>query len=179
MLDSFSPGYVYLLSGCWLIISWSDKFVRQRASPCDSSVGWKFQLAYTLLHRLPQSHAIPKLRGTFMDEPTQATQSQTWTDGQGRSWQIDADPELVILSRDGDSDERVEIPQSDWRRSISFAPSGTRVVIHFDTGMQEIGFLVPMDEARSLFAAMKQPAPILLPSVAPQKSVEHAPQSTR
>ncbi|HNO80618.1 MAG TPA: site-2 protease family protein [Phycisphaerae bacterium] len=114
-----------------------------------------------------------------MDEPTQATQSQTWTDGQGRSWQIDADPELVILSRDGDSDERVEIPQSDWRRAISFAPSGTRVVIHFDTGMQEIGFLVPMDEARSLFAAMKQPAPILLPSVAPQKAVEHARQSTR
>ncbi len=113
-----------------------------------------------------------------MDEPTQATQSQTWTDGQGRSWQIDADPSVVVLSRD--SGERVEIPQADWRRAISFAPSGTRVVIHFDTGMQEIGFLVPMDEARSLFAAMKQPTPFAAPAAGiPREAVERAYQAPR
>ncbi|GJM26282.1 MAG: hypothetical protein DHS20C16_26970 [Phycisphaerae bacterium] len=92
-----------------------------------------------------------------MDEPTQATQSPTWTDGQGRPWQISADADAVVLSSDG---ERVELPQSQWREAISFAPSGSRVVIHFDTGQQEIGFMVPMEEAKSLFAAMKQPDPL-------------------
>ncbi|NOX59578.1 MAG: site-2 protease family protein [Planctomycetes bacterium] len=89
-----------------------------------------------------------------MEDTTQQQQPLTWPDGQGRSWQIHADPDTVVLTH---ADERVELPQSEWRDAITFAPTSTRVVIHFDTGQQEIGFLVPLEEAKALFVAMKQP----------------------
>lgn len=116
-----------------------------------------------------------------MDEPTQATQSPTWTDGKGQSWRIFADPNVVALSRvnDGFDGERIEIPQSEWRHAITFAPSGSRVVIHFDTGEQEIGFLVSMEVAKSLFAAMKQPNPLEAPAATPHQPVKSIPRASR
>ncbi len=111
-----------------------------------------------------------------MDEPTQAFQPPTWTDGQGRSWQIDADPNAIVLSpADAQVEtESIEIPQSEWRQTITFAPSGSRVVIHFDTGHQEIGFMVPMEEAKSLFAAMKQRDALGASAPPVHSTLEHA-----
>lgn len=96
-----------------------------------------------------------------MDDLTQTTEPLIWSDGQGRSWQIEADPERVILKH---AEDRVELPQSKWNTAISFAPTSTRVVIHFDTGQQEIGFLVPIEEAKVLFVAMKQPGTLEPPA---------------
>lgn len=135
-------------------------------------------MAYTLVHlHMDLDNRI--LQATRheprMDVSYQATQPLNWIDGQGRSWNIEADPDTVVLTG---GEERIELPQTRWREAISFAPSTTRVVIHFDTGQQEIGFMVPIDEAKTLFTAMKQPATLDAPKVAPEHAAQQSAPAT-
>lgn len=96
-----------------------------------------------------------------------------WTDGTSKEWRIEASPDRLVLD---DDEERYDFSRSTWRDAITFSPLGSRVVIHFDTGSREIGFLVPQTEARALFAALAEqeaPTPAASEPVVQARPADH------
>jgi len=88
-----------------------------------------------------------------------------WRDGLGQPWTITADPFALNLAQGA---REHQIRREKWRDAITFSPSGGRVVLHIDLGDREVGFLVPMADARALFVAMGQQAATPAVAGAPQ-----------
>ncbi|UCG16821.1 MAG: site-2 protease family protein [Phycisphaerales bacterium] len=74
-----------------------------------------------------------------------------WTDGQGRDWHVDADPQRITV-RSGDDVLRLE--RADWNRDLYVGVLEQGVVIRFQGLDFEVGFLVLPAAAREFFAAI-------------------------
>ena len=74
-----------------------------------------------------------------------------WTDGQGRDWHVDANPEHITV-RSGDDVLRLE--RADWNRDLYVGVIEQGVVIRFQGPDFEVGFLVSPAPAREFFAAI-------------------------
>ncbi len=78
-----------------------------------------------------------------------------WTDGAGRSWHISLQTDRIILSSGNDA---AEFPSASWARDIYVAPHGGGFIVRFSTFQQELGFVVPAEQARPLLDALQRAA---------------------
>ncbi|MCB9850664.1 MAG: site-2 protease family protein [Phycisphaerales bacterium] len=88
-----------------------------------------------------------------------------WLDGEGNPWVVEGTHNRLTLSRD---DEVRIFDRDSWRDEIEFSPLGKQVVLRFDLGDREVGFLIPMTDARTLFVAMGQTQAASAPPTEPE-----------
>jgi Zn-dependent protease len=74
-----------------------------------------------------------------------------WTDGNGREWEIDANPEVIAVAS---GDETLRLERADWPQDLYVGVLDRDVVIRFQGQDREIGFLVSQAQATELFKRM-------------------------
>ncbi len=98
--------------------------------------------------RVEQVACCSQLNAGRRLRPAKGLGTMIWTDGKGREWEIDANPDAITVRS---ADDVLRIDRTSWPQDLQVAPLDRDVVVRFYGPEWEVGFLVSRAQAADLF----------------------------